>query len=69
MKSESIGADISKAEVLNVSPHGFWLMVREREYFLSFADFPGFGPLQFSKFLQSNSLIEATFIGLNWTLI
>jgi hypothetical protein len=42
MKSESIGADISKAEVLNVSPHGFWLMVREREYFLSFADFPWF---------------------------
>jgi len=34
MKSESIGTDISGVEVLNVSPHGFWLMVRERKYFL-----------------------------------
>jgi hypothetical protein len=27
---------------LNVSPHGFWLLVGEREYFLSHADFPWF---------------------------
>jgi hypothetical protein len=25
-----------------VSPHGFWLLVGEREYFLAFADFPWF---------------------------
>ena len=42
MKSESIGAGTSKAEILNVSPHGLWLMVAEREYFLSYADFPWF---------------------------
>ena len=42
MKSENIGANISKAEVLNVSPHGFWLLVGEREYFLAFTDFPWF---------------------------
>ncbi|MBI4025923.1 MAG: DUF2442 domain-containing protein [Verrucomicrobia bacterium] len=42
MKLESIGADISKAEVLNVTPHGFWLMVAEREYFLDFDRFPWF---------------------------
>ncbi|HZL79726.1 MAG TPA: DUF2442 domain-containing protein [Candidatus Limnocylindrales bacterium] len=42
MKSANIGADISKVEVLNVSPHGFWLLVGEREHFLSFTDFPWF---------------------------
>jgi hypothetical protein len=42
MKFANIGADTSKAEVLNVSPHGFWLLVNEREYFLSFSDFPWF---------------------------
>ena len=42
MKSESIGADTSKPEVLNVSPHGIWVMVADREYFLAYADFPWF---------------------------
>ena len=42
MKSENIGADTSKVEILNVSPHGFWLLVNDREYFLAFADFPWF---------------------------
>jgi len=39
-KSAKAGGDISKAEVLNVSPHGFWLFVAGREYFLGFDDFP-----------------------------
>lgn len=42
MKSESTGTDISGVEVLNVSPHGFWLWVRERECFLDFQHFPWF---------------------------
>ena len=42
MKYESIGAGTSKAEVLNVSPHGFWVMVAAKEYFLDYADFPWF---------------------------
>ncbi len=29
-------------KLLNISPHGFWLWVREREYFLGFEDFPWF---------------------------
>ena len=29
-------------EVANVSPHGFWLLLGDRELFLSFADFPWF---------------------------
>ena len=42
MKSDNIGANASGVEVLNVSPHGFWLMVGEREYFLDFDHFPWF---------------------------
>jgi hypothetical protein len=29
-------------EVTNVSPHGFWLLVEQQEYFVSFKDFPWF---------------------------
>jgi hypothetical protein len=42
MKSEIIGGDTSRAEVLNVSPHGFWLLVDGREHFLDFDLFPWF---------------------------
>ena len=42
MKSEHIGAGTSGVEILNVSPHGFWLMVREQEHFLDFDHFPWF---------------------------
>ena len=42
MKSANIGTDISKVEVLNVSPNGFWLLVHEREHFLAFENFPWF---------------------------
>ena len=42
MKSEIIGEAISGAEVLNVSPHGFWLAVNGTEYFLDFKNFPWF---------------------------
>src|SRR5438477_10857360 len=36
------GKNTSVVEVANVSPHGFWLLVGEREHFLSFNDFPWF---------------------------
>ena len=36
MKSEIIGAGTFKAEVLNVSPHGFWVFLAGREHFLDF---------------------------------
>ena len=42
MKSETPGIDTSPAEVTNISPHGFWLLIDERELFLSFDDFPWF---------------------------
>ena len=42
MKSATVGSDISQVEVLNVSPHGFWLLVAGTEYFLGFDEFPWF---------------------------
>jgi hypothetical protein len=41
-KSVRDGNGTSKAEVLNVSPHGFWLFAGGKEYFLGFDDFPWF---------------------------
>jgi hypothetical protein len=42
MKSEHTGTNTFGVEVLNVSPHGFWLMVGQREFFLDFDQFPWF---------------------------
>lgn len=41
-KSETLGSTTSAIEVLNISPHGFWLWVEARELFVSFVDFPWF---------------------------
>ena len=42
MKSAGRGTDTSGVEVTNVSPHGMWLLVDNRELFLAFEDFPWF---------------------------
>ena len=42
MKSAALGRSTSPTEVTNVSPHGFWLFVGERELFVSFKQFPWF---------------------------
>lgn len=42
MPSAAPGRNTSLAEVTNVSPHGFWLFVGERELFVAFEHFPWF---------------------------
>ena len=42
MKSAVLGASPSPVEVTNVSPHGFWVFVDERELFVTFNEFPWF---------------------------
>ena len=42
MRSALRGRSISDAEVTNVSQHGFWLLVAEREFFVPFKKFPWF---------------------------
>ena len=42
MKSETLGRDTSEVEVTQISKHGIWLLLHEKEHFLSFEDFPWF---------------------------
>ena len=42
MRSQSDGMSTSEVEVTNISKHGIWLLVGEREFFLSYDAFPWF---------------------------
>jgi len=42
MKSSKRGKSTSKAEVTNISKHGFWILLSGKEYFLPFDKFPWF---------------------------
>ena len=42
MISSTLGASTLQVEVTNIDRFGFWLLVEDREYFLSYADFPWF---------------------------
>ena len=42
MISSKNGIDTLEVEVLNISPHGIWLYVKGKEYFLSYQDYPWF---------------------------
>jgi len=42
MRSAKRGKSTSTAEVVNVSEHGFWMLVDGRELFLAFEHFPWF---------------------------
>jgi len=42
MKSAGHGTSTSLVEVTNISPHGFWLFVGERELFVAFKECPWF---------------------------
>ena len=42
MNSLAPGQNTSEVEVTNISTHGVWLLVRDRELFMSYEDFPWF---------------------------
>lgn len=42
MKYGTIGTDTSAPEVTDISPFGIWLLLRGKEYFLGYDDFPWF---------------------------
>jgi hypothetical protein len=52
MKSEELGARTSQVEVANISKQGFWLLVGDRELFVSFRDFPWFENAPVAKILK-----------------
>ena len=42
MNSLAPGKNTSVVEVTNISAHGVWILVREKELFMSYEDFPWF---------------------------
>ena len=52
MKLKNIGKGISEVEVTNISPHGIWLYVKPKEYFLPFEKFPWFKKATIDEILE-----------------
>ncbi len=52
MKSQALGNGTSDVEVTNISQHGFWLLLGNRELFLPFSDFPWFKGASISAILN-----------------
>ena len=52
MKSAKLGKHISGVEITNVSTHGFWLLLGDRELFVSFEHFPWFKDVPIGKLLH-----------------
>lgn len=52
MKSEKLGTATLEAEVSNISRHGFWVFLGDRELFVSFKEFPWFENAPVSKILR-----------------
>src|SRR3989337_4398932 len=42
MKSGALGKNTLAVEVANISQHGFWILLGERELFVPFSEFPWF---------------------------
>ena len=57
MRLAERGTSTSKVEVSNISPHGVWLYVKGKEYFLSYKDFPWFKDARLSE-IQNVQLIH-----------
>jgi hypothetical protein len=52
MRSAASGKTISSVEVTNVSPSGFWLLIKKRELFLPFETFPWFKEAQIGQLFE-----------------
>jgi hypothetical protein len=52
MKSSVIGKNTSFVEVINISAHGVWILIREREYYLPYDVFPWFKSAKISDILD-----------------
>jgi hypothetical protein len=52
MRSPTPGASTSEAEVTNIDSHGVWLLVKGKEHFLPYRDFPWFRDAKVSEVLN-----------------
>ncbi len=56
MSSKVPGNSISNVEVTHVSSHGIWVLADEKEYFLSYEEFPWFRDSPLKKILNVTEL-------------
>jgi hypothetical protein len=49
MNLSGLGSDIPKCEITNIEKQGFWILVDEKEYFVSFEHFPAFRSASIEK--------------------
>ena len=52
MTSPKPGSDTSAVEVTNISAHGIWLLVGDKEYWLPFDKFPWFKEARVSEIVE-----------------
>ncbi|MCD6311796.1 MAG: DUF2442 domain-containing protein [Elusimicrobia bacterium] len=52
MKLSKNGKSTSKVEVTNISEHGFWLLLKGREYFIPFKKYPWFKNAKISSIID-----------------
>ena len=52
MSSQPLGINTSPAEITNISSNGVWLLSNDREYFMSYDDFPWFKDVPIGKILK-----------------
>ena len=52
MTSKMRGKNISKVEVSHVNKRGFWLCVKDKEYFLPYEDYPWFKEAKVKEILN-----------------
>src|SRR6266568_1312798 len=52
MKYEQSGNATSAVEVTNISKHGFWLLIHDKEVFLAFENFPWFKDAPIGKVIH-----------------
>jgi hypothetical protein len=51
-ESRGSSTSVIEAEVTNITAHGFWLWLRDRELFVPFAEFPWFADAPIRKLLN-----------------
>ena len=61
MNSQVLGKNISSTEITNISNHGIWLLTGDKEFFLSYEDFPGFKDASVGKILHIEELSPGHF--------
>ena len=64
MNSENFGTSTLANSVTNIAPFGLWLLCNEKEYFVSFADYPDFKKASIDNIFNVMQLSPTQF---HWT--